>query len=115
MQEGKEITTISFYLRNIMQFLTYLQETPPRSCRLRRAQISAIKRAVQKALLNLARPIVTHQLKVKSAKMKKVVSKASLRSCQEQARLVIPELLSKTVFIPKYIDINKCVCLSPEF
>jgi len=115
MQEGKEVTTINFYLRNILQFLTYLQETPPRSCRLRRAQISGITRAVQRALRNLARPTVTHQLKVKAAKMKKIVSRASLRSCQEQARLVISELLSKTVFIPKYIDINKCVCLSPEF
>ncbi|XP_056298488.1 uncharacterized protein LOC130211638 [Pseudoliparis swirei] len=94
MQEGKEVTTINYYLCNILQFLTYLQETPPKSCRLRRAQISAITRAVQKALQNLARPIVSHQLKVKAAKMKKTVSRASLRRCQEQARLVIPELLT---------------------
>jgi len=111
MSEGKEVTTMNFYLRNILQFLNYLQETPPRSCRLRRGQVSALTRAVNKALL--ARPIVTHQLTVKARKIKKIVFRASLRRCQDQARLAaIPELLSKTVFITKlYIDINACVSL----
>jgi len=90
MSEGREITTVNFYLRNIIQCLRYLEDTPPRACRLRRGQMKAKIRAVHKAVNNLARPIVTHQLKVKAKKMANIVSRESLRRCQEKARLVIP-------------------------
>jgi len=96
LREGKEVTTANFYLRNILQFLGYLKDTPPSACRLRRAQIHGVIRVVHMAVRNLARPIVTHQLKVKAKKMANIVSRESLRRCQEQARVVIPELLSKS-------------------
>ncbi|TNN35405.1 hypothetical protein EYF80_054430 [Liparis tanakae] len=60
--EGKEITTINFYLRNILQFLGYLVDTPPHTCRLRRGQFKSIIRMVQSSLKDLGRAIVTHQL-----------------------------------------------------
>ncbi|TNN31818.1 hypothetical protein EYF80_058024 [Liparis tanakae] len=101
MRELNEVTTIQFYHQNIVQFLAYLQETPPRSCRLRRTQVLGITRVVQRALKQLGRAVVTHQLKVKARKMKNIISRSSLLRCQDQARLAIPELPSKTLFIPK--------------
>ncbi|XP_056266628.1 uncharacterized protein LOC130190980 isoform X2 [Pseudoliparis swirei] len=95
MSEGREVTTVNFYLRNVLQFLGYLQDTPPSACRLRKAQINGIVRALDKALENLSGLIVTHQLQVKTNKMGRIVSRESLRRCQEQARLVIPELLTE--------------------
>ncbi|TNN42868.1 hypothetical protein EYF80_046939 [Liparis tanakae] len=95
LRGGKEVTTTSFYLRNIIQFLGYLNDTPPRACRLRRNEIHGVIRAVQMAVKNLARPIVTHQLNVKAKKMANIVPRESLRRCQEQARVVIPELLTR--------------------
>jgi len=110
MSEGREVTTVNFYLRNVLQFLGYLQDTPPSACRLRKAQINGIVRALDKALENLSGLIVTHQLQVKTNKMGRIVSRESLRRCQEQARLVIPELLSKTVCIHEiYVDVSKRV------
>jgi len=76
MGEGKQITTINFYLRNIIQFLRYLEDTPPKQCRLRRGQFRSILRMVLKQVTSLARPIVTHQLKVKARKLESIVSPA---------------------------------------
>ncbi|TNN32943.1 hypothetical protein EYF80_056893 [Liparis tanakae] len=95
MGEMKEITTIMFYFHNIIQFMDYLQETPPRTCRLRRSQILGITRSVKRAMKQLGRSLVTHQLKVKAKKMKNLISRFSLRRYQEQARLAIPELLTR--------------------
>ncbi|XP_056298970.1 uncharacterized protein LOC130211950 [Pseudoliparis swirei] len=50
---------------------------------------------VQKQVSSLACSIVTHQLKVKARKMESIVSRQSLRRCQERARRVIPELLTQ--------------------
>jgi len=101
MSQGNEIPTVNSYLRNIVQLLRYLEDTPPRTCRLRRFHMKGIITAVEKAVHSLGRNIVTHQLKVKAKKMDKVVSRENLRSCNEKARLVISALLSKTVCIPK--------------
>ncbi|TNN29881.1 hypothetical protein EYF80_059969 [Liparis tanakae] len=95
LEEGKEVTTISCYLRNIIQFLGYMKETPPRACRLRRNDIHGVIRAVQMAVKNVGRSIVAHQLKVKAKKMANIVSRESLKRCQERAKVVIPELLTR--------------------
>ncbi|TNN33240.1 hypothetical protein EYF80_056599 [Liparis tanakae] len=74
---------------------------------LRSNEIHGVIRAVHRTVRNLARPIVTHQLKVKAKKMANIVSRESLRRCQEQARVVIPELLSKSFSSRDRIDEHK--------
>ncbi|TNN46712.1 hypothetical protein EYF80_043071 [Liparis tanakae] len=95
MSKGIKVTTVNFYPRNFLHFLEYLQDNPPSGCRLMKAQINGIVRALDKALENLSGLIVTHQLQVKANKMARIVSRERLRWCQERARLVIPELLTK--------------------
>ncbi|TNN31817.1 hypothetical protein EYF80_058026 [Liparis tanakae] len=65
------------YLRNILQFLGYLKDTPPRACRLCRAQIHMGCDEFGQA----------HSYTLAKLKAKKMA-----RRCQKQARVVILEL-----------------------
>ncbi|XP_075938455.1 uncharacterized protein LOC142939013 isoform X2 [Anarhichas minor] len=92
---GKTVTTATFYLRNIYQFCKYISETPPSLSQLSQVELVGIIRAVKSTLTNLSKPVVLHQLKVKSKKMDKLVSRSSLKKCQEKAKAKIPELLDQ--------------------
>ncbi|TNN53539.1 hypothetical protein EYF80_036239 [Liparis tanakae] len=110
MSEGKQVTTVNFYLRNVLQFLRYLQDRPPAACRMRRGQITAVVRTVRQAAGSLSRRVVTHRREASARKRACIVSRASRRRCQEQeeeeeeeeqeqeqeqARPLIPELPTK--------------------
>nr|XP_020444971.1 uncharacterized protein LOC109953864 [Monopterus albus] len=92
---GKNITTANFYLRNVLQFMIYFKETPPKLARLSQSQITGVIRAVRQAVKSIAKKMLAHQLTTKDKKLSKVVSQESLRRCQLGARKAIPKLLKE--------------------
>ncbi|KAG5264177.1 hypothetical protein AALO_G00273010 [Alosa alosa] len=94
LQEGnRAVTTANFYLQNGQQFLKNFKDTKPNLCRLSHTQIVGVVRGVDKALRDLWKKVVLHQIQVKRVKMARVVSPANLKACREQARKKIPKLL----------------------
>nr|XP_020444811.1 uncharacterized protein LOC109953686 [Monopterus albus] len=92
---GKNITTANFYLRNVLQFMIYFKETPPKLARLSQSQITGVIRAVRQAIKSISKKMLAHQLTTKDKKLSKVVSQESLRRCQVGARKAIPKLLKE--------------------
>lgn len=93
--EGKAITTVNYYLRNILQFCHYLKETPPKQCRLSKSQLTGVVRALQAELRSVNKPLVLHQLRVKSNKMSRIIPRSSLSRCTALAKDMIPRLLDQ--------------------
>lgn len=91
----KCITTVSVYLKNVLQFMDYFMETPPPTCRLTRKQQRTVRRALSRCLRGISRDIVTHQIQVKEAKVLRAPSPKDLAACREMARTKIPEILGK--------------------
>lgn len=92
--EGKAITTVNYYLRNILQFCLYLREAPPKQCRLSQSHLTAVVRALQAELRSINKPLVLHQLRVKAQKMSRVIPRSSLSRCMSLAKDMIPRLLA---------------------
>ncbi|XP_062414059.1 uncharacterized protein LOC134135276 isoform X1 [Pungitius pungitius] len=93
LQPSKTVTTAAIYLKNSSQFMKYFQQTPPKQCRLSRGQIVGVIRALDASKSNIQTPVVLHQLKVKSDKLSRLVSRETLRNCQMRAEAAIPKLL----------------------
>ncbi|KAF7214730.1 transcript variant X2 [Nothobranchius furzeri] len=92
---GKKVTTVTFYLRNVYSFFRYFKETPPRNCRLKGSQITAVLRSILQCISPLLRDVGMHQMKVKEAKQMRVISVADLNLCQQRCREAIPQLLER--------------------
>lgn len=97
LQPAKTVTTAAIYLKNVCQFMTYFQETPPKECRLTRGQIVGVIRALKASTANMNTPVLLHQLKVKSDK----VSRETLRTCQWRAKATIPKILGESAAFNK--------------
>lgn len=70
-------TTIHHYMKNLAQFLDYLAETPPPTCRLSKVVMVAIRREVRAMMKSMRRKMVMHQVAVKTAKEGKLIPKSS--------------------------------------
>lgn len=95
LRSSKAITTLNFYLRNVAQFVTYFRETKPPLCRLSATQIIAVQRCILKALRDVRKQVVLHQVEVKRVKMLRVVTVSNLQTCHKQAKLMVPRLLGE--------------------
>ncbi|XP_069580779.1 uncharacterized protein [Brachyistius frenatus] len=90
---GMKVTTVAFYLKNILNFVNYMRETPPRYSRLNQRQMSSIVRELQMGLKSLRREVVVHQMATKRSKVRNLPSKRVLMICLTASRKRIPELL----------------------
>ncbi|XP_029281577.1 uncharacterized protein LOC115003793 isoform X2 [Cottoperca gobio] len=72
LARGMQETTVEFYLKNNLQFLNYMQQTPPRSSRLTKVNMTAVIRDIKVALKSLKRLLVVHQTSVKQEKYSKL-------------------------------------------
>lgn len=97
LNSSKAITTANFYLRNVAQFLTYFRETKPPLCRLSNTQVVSVQRAILKALRDLRKDIVLHQVEVKRVKLLRVLTVKNLQTCHTEAKEMIPSLLGEYV------------------
>ncbi|RXN37522.1 hypothetical protein ROHU_001978 [Labeo rohita] len=85
--------TIHHYLKNVLQFLQYIKETPPPTCRLSRVALIGIRRELQNLMRPVRRSVAVHEVAVKQAKEGRLIPKATLRACREAAKKKIPEIL----------------------
>jgi len=91
----KKETTIEYYVQNVSQFLNYVCETPPPSCRLSKTVLIGLRREMMSIRKSLKRKVAMHRTAVKTVKEQKVLSKATLLKCLSQAKQAIPKILSK--------------------
>lgn len=87
--------TVHHYLKNVAQFLQYLNETPPPTCRLSRVVLVGLRREIRNLICPVRRSVVVRELDVKQAKEARLIPKATLRACRESAKQKIPEILGK--------------------
>ncbi|XP_016373395.1 uncharacterized protein LOC107712588 [Sinocyclocheilus rhinocerous] len=87
--------TIHHYLKNVAQFLQFVNETPPPTCRLSRVSLFGLRREIQSIIRPVRRSVAVHQVAVKQAKEGRLISKVTLRACREAAKKRIPEILNK--------------------
>lgn len=87
--------TIHHYLKNVAQFLQFVNETPPPTCRLSSVTLFGLRREIRSMIRPVRRSVAVHRVAVKQAKEGRLISKATLRACQEAAKKRIPEILSK--------------------
>ncbi|KAI7795895.1 hypothetical protein IRJ41_009167 [Triplophysa rosa] len=88
-------TTIHHYLKNLAQFLDYISETPPATCRLSKIELVTLRREVRMLIKGLRRKVVTHEFAVKTAKEAKNISKSCLLKCRVTAKKAIPDILAR--------------------
>ncbi|XP_029281733.1 uncharacterized protein LOC115003935 [Cottoperca gobio] len=90
-----KVTTVEFYLKNNLQFLTFMQQTPPRSSRLTKANMVGVVRDMKVALKSLKRLVVVHQMAVKRTKYSELPGGDAIASFVDGATLKIPQLLDE--------------------
>ncbi|XP_073729960.1 uncharacterized protein [Misgurnus anguillicaudatus] len=88
-------TTVNHYLKNVAQFLDFLAETPPKTCRLSKNAMTRVRREVRMLLRSMKRPVTMHQMEVKEVKEGQLISKQVLRRCNAEAKKAIPRILDK--------------------
>nr|XP_055065242.1 uncharacterized protein LOC129447502 [Misgurnus anguillicaudatus] len=88
-------TTVNHYLKNVAQFLDFLAETPPKTCRLSKNAMTRARREVRMLLRSMKRPVTMHQMEVKEVKEGQLISKQVLRRCNAEAKKAIPRILDK--------------------
>lgn len=87
--------TVHHYLKNVAQFLAYVAQTPPPTCRLSRTVMVGLQREIKAMIRSVRRSVVVHEVKVKQAKHGRLIPKATLRQCVATAKLAIPDILGK--------------------
>ncbi|KAK1875121.1 Cytoplasmic tRNA 2-thiolation protein 1, partial [Dissostichus eleginoides] len=92
---GMVRTTSLHYLKNVRQFLVYVQETPPKTSRLGQKNVRMGIRYLKSVIKGWNRHVVQHQMSVKGRKDAVMHTVAELQQCRRLARLAIPKLLSK--------------------
>lgn len=83
------------YLKNVAQFLAYVAETPPPTCRLSRVAMVGLTREMRSLIRSVSRRVVVHEVAVKQAKEGHLIAKATLRRCAAFAKGAIPGILGK--------------------
>ncbi|XP_076852287.1 uncharacterized protein LOC143505579 isoform X2 [Brachyhypopomus gauderio] len=93
MIEKVVASTLAHYVKNVAQFLGYLKDTPPPTCRLKRVSLINITREIKGIIKKQRRSVVIHEIKVKESKDGRAISKETLLQCRLKARQQIPEIL----------------------
>ncbi|CAM4539474.1 unnamed protein product [Leuciscus chuanchicus] len=88
-------TTIEYYVQNVSQFLVFISDTPPPSCRLSKTVLFGLRREMQSIKKSLKRKVAMHRTSVKTKKEQRVLSKVTILQCQSQAKQAIPKILSQ--------------------
>ncbi|XP_048038383.1 uncharacterized protein LOC125263417 [Megalobrama amblycephala] len=86
--------TVHHYLKNVAQFLAYLAEIPPPTCRLSRTVMVGLNREIKMMIRSVRRKVVMHEVRVKQAKEGRIIPKATLRQCVASAKTTIPDILA---------------------
>ncbi|XP_039528819.1 uncharacterized protein LOC120479993 [Pimephales promelas] len=86
--------TIQMYLKNVSQFLLYISETPPPTCRLSCTVMVGLNREIKSLIRSVWRRVVVHEVGVNQAKEGHLIPKAALRQCVASARAAIAEILA---------------------
>lgn len=92
-------STRQHYVKNAFQFFDYLSETPPESCLLSARSMVSVKRELKSLLRGLRRKVVLHEMRVKSSKEERLISKADLLRCHDSAGREIPLLLGQYLVV----------------
>ncbi|XP_073729886.1 uncharacterized protein [Misgurnus anguillicaudatus] len=88
-------TTINHYLKNVAQFLDYVIDTPPVTCRLSKKALVGVRREVRSLIRGLKRQVTVHQMAVKRSKDGRLISKHTLIRCRELAKAAIPRIFDQ--------------------
>ena len=87
------MSTIKTYIGNIIDVVKYISDLPPHGYRLRRAETTMILKTLRQAERSLSRTLVQHQINVKAAKEKVLITKEELAACIEKSHAEMPHLL----------------------
>ncbi|XP_051553439.1 uncharacterized protein LOC127440720 isoform X3 [Myxocyprinus asiaticus] len=87
-------TTIQHYVLNVAQFMNYVRDTPPLSCRLSKQVLVRIQRELRGLLKSIKRGVALHQMSMKQVKVSRVLSKVTLSKCRSLAKQAIPKILA---------------------
>ncbi|KAK5936162.1 hypothetical protein CgunFtcFv8_027740 [Champsocephalus gunnari] len=101
------LTTILHYLKNVRQFLVYIQEIPPDASHIKKGDLKRVIRELTASIRSWSRPVVIHQLKVKEKKDKTMHSIKDLRKCRRLALVAIPKVIAKLEEEHTTLDRNK--------
>ncbi|KAJ4919447.1 hypothetical protein JOQ06_022221 [Pogonophryne albipinna] len=80
------LTTTLHYLKNVRQFVVFIQETAPPSSRLSKRDLTRVVRELKASIKSWMRPVVLHQMRVKG---KKDATMHSIKELQECRRLAL--------------------------
>ncbi|XP_013887427.1 uncharacterized protein LOC106535089, partial [Austrofundulus limnaeus] len=92
---GKTITTVRYYIHNMIEFIDFMLGSKPPHSKLTHEQAREIRMFLEKARRNTSRDITIHSNRIKHEKMKKIPSIASIETCFKLAPAKIEELLGE--------------------
>ncbi|XP_013855611.1 uncharacterized protein LOC106511395, partial [Austrofundulus limnaeus] len=92
---GKTITTVRYYIHNMVEFIDFMLGSNPPHSKLTHEQAREIRMFLEKARRNTSRDITIHSNRVKHDKMMKIPSIASIETCLKLAPAKIEELLGE--------------------
>ncbi|KAI4794424.1 hypothetical protein KUCAC02_032077, partial [Chaenocephalus aceratus] len=98
------LTTTLHYLKNVRQFVVFIQETPPPSSCLSKTNLRRVVRELKASIKSWVRPVVLHQMRVKEKKDATMHSMKELQECRRLALVAIPKLLSQLEKHHTYLD-----------
>ncbi|KAK5875315.1 hypothetical protein CesoFtcFv8_027805 [Champsocephalus esox] len=98
------LTTTLHYLKNVRQFVVFIQETPPPSSCLSKTNLRRVVRELKASIKSWGRPVVLHQMRVKGKKDATMHSMKELQECCRLALVAIPKLLSQLEKHHTYLD-----------
>jgi len=79
------------YLKNVLQFLQFLRETPPRSSSITKEDLFKVIRELTSSIKSWDRPLALHAMRVKEKKEATLHSVEELCECRRLALLEIPQ------------------------
>ncbi|KAI7789481.1 hypothetical protein IRJ41_011755 [Triplophysa rosa] len=97
-QSSSETPHFPDHVAALTQFMDYVGETPPPTCRLSKQALLRIRWELRVLLKSLKRKVTMHQIEVKQAKEGRLIPKEVLRRCRVEAKQSIPRIL-KTQFL----------------
>ncbi|XP_034082120.1 uncharacterized protein LOC117552651 isoform X2 [Gymnodraco acuticeps] len=89
------LSTTLNYLKNVRQFLRFIQEMPPPSSSINKNDLKRVIKELTASIKSWNRPVVLHQLRVKEKKDAALHSIKDLQECRRLALVAIPKVISK--------------------
>ncbi|KAJ4938622.1 hypothetical protein JOQ06_003232, partial [Pogonophryne albipinna] len=101
------LTTTLHYLKNVRQFLTFVQEIPPATSHINKGDLKGAIRELNVSIHSWSRPVVIHQLRIKEKKDAALHSIKDLQDCRRLALVAIPKVIAKLEAHHTTMDRNK--------